>query len=382
MIIFKEVSLNDIYSSLFESEIAPIKTLILFISMSLISIMLDELNFFSHIAEIILKHCSKSQIKLFVVLFICISVLTMFTSNDIVILTFTPFICYFCHHAKINPIPYLILEFVAANTFSMIFIIGNPTNILLASANKIDFFTYFKEMVLPTIGAAGTAFLILFLLFKHNLRDDITSNNNFDDITEITNKPLTIIALSHLIICIILLSISNYINMEMYLITLFIAISLLLFAIIFFIINHDKALFKTIKRLPYGIIPFLISMFVMLKGLENADFTTKIYNLLACKYDVFSYGFSSFFVCSLMNNIPMSVLFSHIATTNSQIYSVIIGSNIGAYLSPIGALAGVMWLNILRNHNIQFSYCKFIRLGIVISIPTIIVALSILLIIL
>lgn len=57
-----------------------------------------------------------------------VAILTIFTSNDIVILTFTPFICYFSKNAKINPIPYLVAEF-AATTYSMMLIIGNPTNI-------------------------------------------------------------------------------------------------------------------------------------------------------------------------------------------------------------------------------------------------------------
>ena len=75
-----------------------------------------------------------------------VAILTIFTSNDIVILTFTPFICYFSKNAKINPIPYLVAEFAAANTYSMMLIIGNPTNIYLATSASIDFISYFNTI--------------------------------------------------------------------------------------------------------------------------------------------------------------------------------------------------------------------------------------------
>jgi arsenical pump membrane protein len=35
------------------------------------------------------------------------------------------------------------------------------------------------------------------------------------------------------------------------------------------------------------------------------------------------------------------------------VYASIIGSNIGAFLSPVGALAGVMWMSILKRHDIR-----------------------------
>ena len=46
-------------------------------------------------------------------------------------------------NASINPIPYLAAEFVAANTWSMALIIGNPTNIYLVTAIKTGIYQFF-----------------------------------------------------------------------------------------------------------------------------------------------------------------------------------------------------------------------------------------------
>ena len=120
-----------------ENAVNPIKILVLFISMTFLSIYLDETGFFSYLAEKTLRLAKTSQVKIFVFLYLTVSFLTVFTSNDIIILTFTPFML-FSKNAKINPLPYLVAEFVAANTWSMALIIGNP-NIYLASFSGIGF---------------------------------------------------------------------------------------------------------------------------------------------------------------------------------------------------------------------------------------------------
>jgi arsenical pump membrane protein len=155
------------------TAINPVKILVLFISMTILSIFLDELGFFRYLASVTLKKAKNGQMKLFLYLYLTVSVLTVFTSNDIIILSFTPFICYFAKNAKINPIPYLAAEFVAANTWSMALIIGNPTNIYLATAYGVDFLSYVKIMILPTLFAGIIAFMALLLLFRKKLSTPI-----------------------------------------------------------------------------------------------------------------------------------------------------------------------------------------------------------------
>lgn len=80
----------------------------------------------------------------------------------------------------------------------------------------------------------------------------------------------------------------------------------------------------------------------------------------------------------------MSVLFSNIIDISNTtlrykaIYSTIIGSNLGAFLTPIGALAGIMFTDLVHKQNINFSFKTFIRYGVIISIPTLIVSLLVL----
>ena len=372
------VPISEVGQSLVaNSSINPIKILVIFITLTLISVFLDEIGFFKYLANATLKRAKGSQIKLFISLYLIASILTIFTSNDIIILTFTPFICFFCKNAKINPIPYLIAEFVAANTWSMFLIIGNPTNIYLATSLNITFFEYIKTMFLPTIGAGVTSFAILFAIFYKKLKENIEDPEVLD--IKIQDKYLLIIGLTHLVLCIIGLSICAYVNIEMWIISLSAAVSLFICVSIYLLATHKKfnALESTIKRAPLELIPFVLSMFVIVLALKHQGVTGKLFTLLSTEHDGLVYTLTSALFANILNNIPMSVLFSSIlqeGASSSAIYGAIIGSNLGAILTPVGALAGIMWSNILRRCDVKYGFLSFIKYGMIIGVPSLIIS--------
>lgn len=365
-------------------SINPLKILVLFISMTLLSIFLDEAGMFRYLAGIALGHAGTSQKKLFLYLFIMVSVLTVFTSNDIIILTFTPFICYFSKNAGINPVPYLFGEFVAANTWSMMLIIGNPTNIYLAGSAGMTFGSYTAVMALPTLLAGLTAYLVLYLTFKNDLCKPITI---VDSDYSVEDNTLIWIGVAHLGICTVLLVISSYVNLEMWYITLFFACSLFLIVTIYKIFSKkyhsniphprtDKIRLHTLRRAPWELIPFVLSMFLIVLALEKYGVTSLIADYLGNELLITKYGIASFLVANLMNNIPMAVLFSSITSQLSAVsstahlqavFAAVVGSNIGAFFTPLGALAGIMWSGILKKMGVDFNFKTYVRYGAPIS---------------
>ena len=366
-----------------DTAINPIKILVLFISMTVLSIFLDELGFFSHLANLTLRRAKTSQKKLFLYLYLIVSVLTVFTSNDVIILSFTPFICYFAKNAKISPMPYLAAEFVAANTWSMMLIIGNPTNIYLSTAYGINFLDYTKVMLLPTLAAGTVAFFALYLLYRKKLSEPILGE---PEETHIKDKLSLYVGIAHLAVCTVTLAIGSYIGLEMWLVSLVSALSLFLFSLVISLVRKQRPseLIACLKRAPWQLIPFIIGMFVMVITLENKGVTSGIATLLGESAAVIKYGLLSFLSANVINNIPMSVLFCSIiesvapAATRAAVFSTVIGSNIGAFLTPIGALAGIMWSSILKEHGHKFGYLDFLRIGVTIAIPTILTALGVL----
>ena len=363
-----------------DTAINPLKILVLFISMTLLSIYLDELGFFRYLASVTLKRAGCSQTRLFFILYITVSVLTVFTSNDIIILSFTPFICYFAKNARISPLPYLAAEFVAANTWSMALIIGNPTNIYLVTAAGGDFISYLITMIFPTLISGTVAFFCLHLAFHKKLSQPIDAQ---PEEVKIDDRVSLLVGIIHLAVCTVLLAVGSYIGLDMWLVALISALSLLTFTLVIAIVRKEAPVHTaaSLKRAPWELIPFILSMFVVVESLNTNGVTDQLYQVLNTSAPVWSYGITSFLAANLINNIPMSVLYSSVLSggaVNAAVYATVVGSNLGACLSPIGALAGIMWSSILKKHDLKFGYLDFLKIGITIAVPALIAALAML----
>lgn len=365
------------------TAINPIKILILFFSMTIISIILDELGLFKYLASVASCKAKESQYILFISIYILTSISTVFTSNDVVILTLTPFICFFAKRSKINPIPYLVAEFVAANTWSLMLLIGNPTNIYLATSSGITFIDYFKVMAIPTIVGGIVELLLLLLIFHRSLKRPIQNN---ELIYHIDDKIPVAVGLVDLFVCLTFLVISSYLNLEMWIISAICAGFLILFMLVYsiFVKSNLMHVKETMVRLPYQLIPFFLSMFVIVVALNYQGISKTLGDLLGSNNSIWVYGYSSFLASNLINNIPMSILFTNLTTSLNEtaylkgVYASIVGSNIGAFLTPIGALAGIMFSGLVTKNGIRFRFIDFIKYGVVVSIPVLTVILTML----
>ena len=180
-----------------------------------------------------------------------------------------------------------------------------------------------------------------------------------------------------------LLSLSQYLHFEMWLIAFFMAVSAVLCSVAGLLIQKKslQSVGRAVVRLPYEIIPFILGMFTIVLALDNSGFTASVAAFLSRDTGVFSFGLLSFFASNVLNNIPMSVLFSKILNfeaVTGQIYATIVGSNLGAFITPVGALAGIMWLNLLKQNHVKLSILKFICMGLLIGVPTILATLFVL----
>ena len=365
------------------SAINPLKILLLFLSMTVLSVFLDEVGFFKYLANKALLLAGKSQTKMFAVLYWTVSVLTVFTSNDVIVLTFTPFICYFAKNAHIDPKPYLIAEFVAANTMSMIFLIGNPTNIYIATSYGVSFIDYFLVMALPTLASAAVSFAVLYLVFHRSLREPVLAT---PEVVRIQDKPSLIVGLTVLAAATVLLVVGPYLGVNMWLVAVS-AVGVLFLAVLILALVRRKPpveLWHTLRRAPWQLVPFVLSMFTLVLALTQNGVTDWIGKAIGSRFTVWRYGVLSFLSANVINNIPMSVLFCPIVgtlpawATMRGAYATIVGSNLGAFLTPIGALAGIMWMSLLKRHEVKMRFADFVKYGAIVSLPSLATALGML----
>jgi arsenical pump membrane protein len=359
--------------------INPLEILVLFLSMAFLSTVLDEAGFFAYLASKTVQKAKGSQFKVFILLYLLTSLLTVFTSNDIIILTFTPFLIYFSKRAKVDPIPYLVGEFVAANSWSMLFLIGNPTNIYLSESFGVTFLQYFLAMWPSAVAGGLVSFGVMILLFYKKLSVPFTGQT---EIEPIKDKFLMIGSLVALGGCLVVMVLADFFAIPLWLVSAISAGALLVYAFVYVLVKRKEAplLGHSLKRLPYSVIPFVLSMFAIVLALKEVGLTKELGLALNSIDPIWSYGLSSFLGANLVNNIPMSVLYTEVirdgGASLNAVYASVISSNLGAFLTPVGALAGVMWMSILKHNEVKYSFFDFVKYGTLVALPALGAALA------
>ena len=126
--------------------------IILILALSYICTSLDLTGFFEYIALKVIKRAGSSGRRLLIYLFLLTSFLTLFTSNDVVILTITPIILYMCSSVAMSPIPFLFAQFFAANIAGMMW-----AEILSNKGCFISFSEFSKQgfKIMPIVAAVA-----------------------------------------------------------------------------------------------------------------------------------------------------------------------------------------------------------------------------------
>ncbi|MDY0277058.1 MAG: ArsB/NhaD family transporter [Acholeplasma sp.] len=184
-----------------------------------------------------------------------------------------------------------------------------------------------------------------------------------------SDKKAVIIGLVFMIVTLVLLVLSNVISVPMWLITFIAAIMLILTTLIYYMISRGskQPIISTLKKAPWNFAPLILGMYILIMGLEKSGIQQVFSKLLENGNVILNYGLSSFLLSNIMNNLPMSMFYALIIDSapllvaSKATYATIIGANLGVLLTPFGALAGLMWLELLKQNDVNVSFFSYIK---------------------
>ena len=384
-------------------QLKPWEIIVIFFTVAYVSISVDVTGILDYFAYKIVHKAKGNGIKLFIFSYLFSCFLTVFTSNDIVILTLTPIIFYLSKHAKLNVAPLLFAEFFGANTLSMLLYIGNPTNIIVGNALGLGFLEYTKIMWLPTVAAAITNLAFLYLIFNKSLTKKFKPNQ--DAQFSVRNWFDAIISSALLLAMLGTLAASQALGIPIWVVTSAFAIIFIIEDLIFsfyYILKYrslpsgasqkeKQAMSKscglpenpnefwiTIRRIPWKILPFVTVFFILVAGLNAygaVDWLAVMISQSSATLgsSIVTNGILGFLLANIINNQPMTILLSNVLVSDSLqtpalafqggAYAVVIASNLGANFTVIGALAGLMWRKILKTKGLEINYFDFLKIG-------------------
>jgi Na+/H+ antiporter NhaD/arsenite permease-like protein len=142
---------------------------------------------------------------------------------------------------------------------------------------------------------------------------------------------------------------------------------------------------KSLEMLPWRILPFVFGMFTLVEGMRKSGWIDSMAeSLVSCipaeggplAIFVSSYLMTcvTILLSNLINNQPATILLTRViispgflalpeAVRSVGMFGVILGSNLGANFTLIGALAGIMFAKILSEKGIILGYVEFAKQG-------------------
>ncbi|KAF9011849.1 arsenical pump membrane protein-domain-containing protein [Cyathus striatus] len=146
--------------------IKPYNILILFISLAYMAITLDGTGILRAAAFWVSNKGGSRGRRLYLYFYLLLTSVSMILGNDPIILSGTPFLVYYTEATKLEPIPWLMMEFAAANTASMVLFVGNPTNVVICEGFLINNAAFTAYTILPFLACCITCYAVLVVLFR------------------------------------------------------------------------------------------------------------------------------------------------------------------------------------------------------------------------
>ncbi|OAH53288.1 MULTISPECIES: arsenic transporter [Bacillaceae] len=372
------------------------------------AVILESFGFFHWAAARLANLARGSGYRLYWYIQLLCFLMTLLFNNDGSILITTPILILLLKNLRLKlheQLPYLLSGALIATASSAPIGVSNIVNLIALKIVHMTLYMHTAMMFVP--GTLGLLFMsyLMFVVVKKKLPKTLPASLYDVEETFFTEKfhllkgtlsvetknqrtkfMLRLLLFVFVIRC--LLFVASYLSIPIEIVA--VLGSLMLLAWRWYHLRTNPL--DILKKTPWHILIFAFSMYVMIYGLHNAGLTAML--VKACEPIVnqgllqasFMMGGLVSILSNFFNNHPALMIGTITLTemgldpvTLKTIYLAnIIGSDMGSLLLPIGTLASLIWIDILRKNKIKVTWKDYLSLSLIVIPLTTIVTLFLL----
>ena len=360
-------------------------TITLLLGMMILVAILEKTGAFQFLAIKSAKLSKGNPIRLLFYLSLITSILSMFLDNVTTIVLIAPVTLIITSMMKISSIPFLITEAILSNISGTSTLVGDPPNIMIASAvPKMSFMSFITHSLPHIVIVWIVVFLTILFIFRKELAEkpsgfEVMLKTKPEDY--LTDKPNAVKLCILFCVVVIFFFISEQIHLTTSVIAIFGA------GVGFLITKADIE--ETLKKVEFPILLFFAALFALVGGLEHSGFLKEISisvlslaktNMLLCCIVVI---WVSAAISAVIDNIPFTIaMIPILQALGLQLgdpnlitplwWALVFGVGLGGNGTHIGATANIVVVSLSEKTDTPITTLTWLRTGLVTTIISLI----------
>ncbi|MGY3299726.1 arsenical pump membrane protein [Pseudomonas sp. TE6288] len=334
---------------------------------------------FDWLARYAVQHAKGSGQRLFDLVFLVGTLVTVFLSNDATAVVLTPAVYAACKAAKAEPLPYLFICAFIANAASFVLPISNPANLVVFGSQMPPLLEWLRQFSLPSLAAIAATYLMLRLTMRKRIRQPLA--------VAIELRPLSagarLCALGLMFTGALLLTVSA-LDVPLGLPTFCAGMA----TVGLIHLRQRRSPAPLLRHVAWGVLPLVAGLFVLVEAVAHTGVIDRLAHMLATLAQQspgtasWAAGVISAVAGNLMNNLPTGLIAGSIGQLvelpRQTTAALLIGVDLGPNLSITGSLATLLWLVAIRREGEHVGALSFLRLGVLVMPPALVAALLLL----
>jgi arsenical pump membrane protein len=332
-----------------------------------------DLGVLDALAALTLGRSRDSAPRLFTKVFFMSAAIAAVLNNDSAILLLTPLVVTLVR--KRYPtlvVPFAFAVFMAAGVAPTV--VSNPMNLVVATYANIGFNEYAARMIPVALAGCFVTFGVLRLVFHRALVTAPPAPSESGERRPLDRRQWAALAVLGAIVG--SYPIASYFGAPVWAVACAGAVPLLALAAA----TRAESAGRILRReVHWDVLLFLVAVFVLSIGLRNVGFVDHLASAYAGA-GVVRVGGVSALGSAIINNHPMGLLnmMALERADHANVLAALVGGDLGPRLFPIGSLAGLLWLEMLRREKVEVPVSRFVLVGVLVTLPSLLVCLALL----